>query len=95
MDMPSGDAKMKQPKKIHEKEAQERAIDRMLYDVPAEDRGLVIMRALKQAGGMTRGLHQKFEECPSCHKNLVPVVPYQGIKRCRNCGQHAPVMVVA
>ena len=86
---------MKQPKKIHEKEAQERAIDRLLSDVPEEDRGLVIMHALKQAGGLTRGMHQKFEECPSCHKNLVPVVPYQGIKRCRNCGQHAPMMVVA
>lgn len=53
------------------------------------------MHALKQAGGLTRSMHQKFEECPNCHKNLVPVAPYQGIKRCRNCRQHSPVMVVA
>ena len=70
--------------KIYEKQAHERAIDRMLADVPKEDRGLALLALIRSEGG----LHQKFENCPICGHNRLPVEAHSGIRRCRNCGHY-------
>jgi len=71
--------------KIHVKEVQETAISGMLTEVLEEDRGLVIMHLLKQAGDLKGGLHQAFEDCAECGKPRMPAY-HNGIRRCRSCG---------
>ncbi len=76
---------MKKGKLISEKEAQERTIDNMLSDVSIEDRGPVILDAVKKAGGMMSLMYPKFETCPQCGHNRLPVEAHNGARICRSC----------
>ena len=74
---------MTQPaKKISMSEACDRAIDKLLTDVPKEDRGYVAYRLLKGMGG---GLPRKsFVACPICGGRM-PTEYHNGQRTCRNC----------
>jgi hypothetical protein len=82
-------------KKISESEACERAIDRMLKDVPAEARGYVVLRTVQKAGGMMNAMYPKFMTCPHCGKQRLPVEAHNGFRICRSCREWFPEKAVA
>ena len=78
---------MKQPKRISVKVAQDRAIDRMLSDVPEADRGLALLALIRSEGGLG-SMSTHFENCPACGHYRLPVEAHSGQRRCRNCGHY-------
>ena len=72
-------------KKISESEACDRAMDRMLSDVPKESRGYIVYRLIKEAGGVNGLMYPEFETCPSCGHNRLPVEAHNGARICRSC----------
>lgn len=81
-------------KKISESEACERAIDRMLKDVPEEARGYVMLRTVQKAGGMMNAMYPKFTTCPHCGKQRLPVVAHNCGRFCRSCREWFPEKAV-
>lgn len=72
-------------RKIHEPEASQKAIDRVLKDVPKESRGYIVYRAIKDAGGLMKMMYPEFEPCPHCGRNRLEVEAHNGSRVCRSC----------
>ena len=74
--------RMRRPKKISESEACDRAIDRMLKDVPEADRTKLIFAVVRKAGGVQ--MTPEFRTCPHCGRNRLPAQAHNGSRICRN-----------
>ena len=75
----------KKTRKISEQEAQERAINKLLADVPEEKRGPIILAVVRKVGGVTKMMYPDFETCPHCGKQRLPVQAHNGHRICRSC----------
>ena len=75
----------KKTRKISEQEAQERAINKLLADVPEEKRGPIILAVVRKVGGVTKMMYPDFETCPHCGKQRLPVQAHNGQRICRSC----------
>jgi len=71
------------PAKISESEACDRAIDRMLKDVPEADRTKLIFAVVHKAGGVQ--MTPEFRTCPHCGRNRLPAQAHNGSRICRSC----------
>ena len=71
------------PAKISESEACNRAIDRMLKDVPEADRAKLIFAVVRNAGGVQ--MTPEFRTCPHCGRNRLPAQAHNGSRICRSC----------
>jgi hypothetical protein len=79
---------MKTAKKISVPEACDRAIDRMLKDVPQEDRVKLVFAVVRKAGGVR--MAPEFKTCPQCGRNRLPTEAHSGGRFCRSCREWFP-----
>ena len=70
-------------KKISMPEACDRAIDKLLTDVPQEDRVKLVFAVVRKAGGVQ--MTPEFKTCPHCGRQRLPVEAHNGGRFCRSC----------
>jgi hypothetical protein len=79
-------------RKISMLEACDRAIDRMLKDVPEADRTKLIFAVVRKAGGVQ--MTPEFKTCPHCGRNRLPTEAHSGGRFCRSCREWFPEKAV-